>query len=340
MDLNPDNPHVVSWSDPQRLQPPGFLIPEALIPSNQVGRLLAALVACLLLTAASTALGQEPAQSLTIAFYAPSVYFENSVARAGFIDNLASRLETELSLRVQGQNLSNPDALTDADLAIVDGPYFASNRIGTPLASAEASFGTSGPLALLVSSSGPRRLSELRGRTLILPRGCPRLVDFITGTVLVGEISAEAFFGGIEYTANFESALSAVEQGRADATLGFADQAGASGLRTLDSYGVAPMPVVVAIAEGIDPALVERIGEVIRSYRGDQSIRGFSSYDSTSVSRFQTGCSTNAPQRTMLMTRPGMVTMEGWEIDLPTAVEPFPLTPPAVLLVVPPLEEP
>jgi hypothetical protein len=309
-----------------------------------LARLTPPTLLCLVVVASTLAGGARVAEAqpdeITIAFFAPSVYYSDSVARAGFVNGVASAVGEAVGVRARGLNVSRASDLDDADFAIVDGIYFADNETGTPLASAQSGGSNSAPLAILVGASGPSRLSDLRGGSLILPRVGDGLVDFVSHTVLHGEIDADAFFGEVEYASNIESALTSVGSGRADATLTFASYAGRSGLTVLDTYGEAPLPVVVQLNDDLPDEFARRVADAIREAEGSGEISGFGRYDGDAVGSFRRDASRARPSRDPLMVRPRSVSVAPGEISLPERDEDLTLGSPVDFVIVPAMEEP
>jgi ABC-type phosphate/phosphonate transport system substrate-binding protein len=308
------------------------------------GRSRALVGLAVLLATTSLALPSVPARAqddpLTLAFYAPNLFFSDSVARAGFVRSIAAQLESELGIDVEGVNLSSPEGLDRADFAIVDGIVYAARPRGEPIGAAEGASGREAPLALIVTSSGPSRLADLAGRTLLLPRGSERLEDFVTARVLHGEMRASEFFGAIEYASNVESALASVLSGDADVTLAFAEYGSRSGLRVLGRYDEAPLPVVVQLNGDLDPELARRVAEALRRTSGTGEIRGFTTFDDGVVRTFGRRSTREREMPQPLMTRARNVTLDPGDIGLPDVQEPLLLGSPVELLRLPEMEEP
>ena len=298
-----------------------------------------AVLLCTTLAGVNPAWSQTEEAEITVAFFAPSVYFDDSVARAGFISNLARQIENEIGVPVRGTNTSSARDLGNADFAIVDGQYFAGTDPGVPILSASSDGNTAKRLALIVASGGPGRLSDLRGSTLILPRVGDQLESFVSAEILRGEIDAADFFGDIQFTSNIESALSAVTSGRADATVAFADYAERAGLEALDRYSEAPLPVVVQLNDSLSDETVEAVRAALRRANGNAEIRSFASFDRDAVSSFQRAARRERPQRNPLMTPARTVTIPLGDVELPDAEEALPVPSPIGLFVVPPMEE-
>lgn len=283
---------------------------------------------------------QEEPDELTVAFFAPSLYFSDSVARAGFISSLAERVEEEIGRPVRGINISRSSDLSGADFAIVDGQHYAGSEQGRAFLSAESDGATSAQLALIAGAGGPTRVSELRGATLILPRVGDTLEDFLAAEVLRGEVSPAEFFGQIEYTSNVESALSAVSSGRADATLAFAEYGDGGGLSVLERYSEAPYAVLIQLDDRLPDDVAEGVQRAVRSMSGSGSISGFSSYDSDSVSSFRRAASRSRPSRAPIMLRARTVEVDVGDLELEEVEEALPLPAPVGLIRVPEMDEP
>ncbi len=304
-------------------------------------RLTRSLALSILLLCGSPLLAHaQDGEELTIAFFAPSVYFEDSLARASFVSSLAAQIEAQLGQTVRGINISSAGDLDSADFAIVDGQYFSGRQSGSPLLSARTDGSTTKELALVVASSGIDSLSELRGGTLILPRVGDQLESFVGAQVLQGEIDPSDFFGDIEYTSNIESALSAVASGRADATVAYNEYAGRSGLRSLQTYSEAPLAVAVQLNSGVDEATADVVRAALRDNSGSGGIGGFGSYDGDSVSSFRRAANRDREDRQPQMTQARTVTIDAGDVELRDVQEELPIGNPVRLLTVPTLEEP
>lgn len=306
-------------------------------------RLFGFLNVVVLLSAAhsSSTWAQDPPDDITIALFAPSIYFEDTVARASFISTVAGAIESEIGIPVMGVNFSSASDLDDVDFAIVDGFYFADSEIGDPLASAEHDGDTTAALGLLVgSSTGFESLSDLRSSRLILPRQNDLLEDFISAVVLHGELDAEEFFGEIEYTSNIESALSAVSQGRADATFGFAEYGSRSGLFVLAEYDDGPMPVVVQLNDDLSDDFADQVADAFQSISSRDPLDGFTRFDSGGVSAFSSDAARRRPSITPLMARGRSFSMVPADVSLPDFEESLSIGPAVELIEIPTMETP
>ncbi len=288
--------------------------------------LVAALTATLV---ATLALHPRPARAqseeLTIAVFAPTVRFADSVARARYATELAEALSAETGLTVRGVSVSGPSDLEGAHLAIIDGTYRSGGSEGEAILSGRVDGETTAPLALVVRGDGPARLSELRGGTLILPRSGELIEALVGSEVLHGEQHPSEFFGAVERTANIESALSAVAGGRADATVAFARDAEGAGLRVLQTLSAAPFPVVVVLDGDLDGATVDRLREALTSVRASGEPSRFGSFDSDALERFQRAARRAPPEPSPQMAPPRDVDFDPGALALdPDVAEPLP----------------
>lgn len=294
----------------------------------------------LLLSSVPLVAQAQDGDELTIAFFAPSIYFEDSLARASFVSSLAAQIEAQLGRTVRGINISSASDLADADFAIVDGQYYSGRQSGSPLLSARTDGSTTKRLALVVGSSGLGSLSELRGGILILPRVGDELESFVGAQVLRGEIEPSAFFGEIEYTSNIESALSAVASGRADATVAYDEYGGRSGLRVLQTYSEAPLAVAVQLNSEVDEATADIVRAALRDNSGSGGIGGFGSYDGDGVSSFRRAANREREDRQPQMTQARTVTIDAGDVELREVPEDLPTANPVGLVALPILVEP
>ena len=284
---------------------------------------------------------QDPPDDITVGLFVPSIYFEDTVARASFISTVAGAIESEIGIPVMGVNFSSAGDIDDVDFAIVDGIYYSDSEVGNPLASAEHDGDTTAPLGLLVgSSTGFESLSDLRSSRLILPRQNDLLEDFIGAIVLHGELDADEFFGEIEYTSNIESALSAISQGRADVTFGFAEYGSRGGLFVMEEYDDGPMPVVVQINDDLSDDFVDQVAEAFRSIGARAPLEGFSRFDSEGLSGFSSDAARNRPSRTPLMARGRSFSMDPADISLSDFEESLSIGPAVELIEIPTMETP
>ncbi len=274
-----------------------------------------ATLACFLAASSARTQTEPEPEPLTVALFAPGVYFDDSVARAGFVSSFAAELEARLERPVRGVNLSSASDLSDADIAIVDGMYLAGSSTGTPIMSARRDGSTSASLSLVVASSGPTRLADLRGTRLILPRSGGLLESLVSNRFLRGELEADEFFESIELTSNVESALSAVESGRAAAPLAVSAR-GPGGRRALAWGPPGPRAVVVLLETDLDDATREAVREVAA---GASSIgfSGFGSFDSGALTDFRGRANRGRATREPRLATSRRVEVEAGRIRLP-----------------------
>lgn len=286
----------------------------------------AALVAaCVVTLAPPPRPAHAQGEELTIAVFAPTVRFADSVARARYATELAESLSAETGLTVRGVSVSGPADLDGAHLAVVDGTYRSGGSSGEAILSGRIDGETSAPLALVVRSDGATRLADLRGGTLILPRAGDLLEELVTNEVLHGEQHVSEFFGSVDRTANVESALSAVAGGRADATVAFARDAEGAGLRVLQTLSAAPFPVVVVLDEGLDGATVERLREALAAVRASGEPSRFGGLDDDALERFRRAARRTPPERSPQMAPPRDVDFDPGALALdPDVSEPLP----------------
>ena len=290
---------------------------------------------------ASPAWAQDLPDDITIALFAPSIYFEDTVARASFISTVAGAIESEIGVPVMGVNFSSAGDLDDVDFAIVDGIYFADSEVGDPLASAEHDGDTTASLGLLVGSfTGFESLADLRSSRLILPRQNDLLEDFISAVVLHRELDADEFFAEIEYTSNIESALSAVSQGRADATFGFAEYGSRGGLFALAEYDDGPMPVVVQLNDDLSDDFADLVAEAFQSISSRNPLDGFTRFDSGGLSTFTSDAARRRPSRAPLMARGRSFSMDPADVSFPDFDESLSIGPAFELIEIPTMETP
>jgi hypothetical protein len=211
----------------------------------------------------------EELRTYTVAVFAPDINFSDSISKSGFVGGVASALASRTGLKWRGLAFANAGDLKSSgvDYAIIGGSWCAVACIGKPVAFASGSGAMS-----IVGRGG--KVSEMRGKTLILPQPAKAYEGFVTATLLGGEIAASEFFK-IKTTGDVRSAIAAVNVGAADLTVAFDAYAG--GLSVLYRSNASPLPVATQVNTNIEPEIADRIAKAFRGLpaSGGGIIRGF-----------------------------------------------------------------
>ncbi|MCA9563526.1 MAG: hypothetical protein KC561_08555 [Myxococcales bacterium] len=283
----------------------------------------------------ASAVWAQPSE-VTIGLFAPSVRFEDSVARAAYINQLAASVEEESGISVRGINLSDPSDLDDVDFAVVDGLYQAREHVGRSILTLEIDGQSS--LELGIYSASNERLSELAGQDLLLPRSGGALERLISTRALYSEVATDEFFGEVDSASNFESAVSSVQSGRAAATAGFDHFV--NELELVVSLGSGPTPEFVIINTSLPAELVEEVSDAVRSHAGRAPFSGVSPGASPSMGTFERSLSGSRLERQPIMAASRNVTIELGPLRLPEdEEEPVAFPQPGEMLSLPPLEQ-
>ena len=261
-----------------------------------LARKLAAFLVPALLAAS---LSNAHAQEVTMAVFAPSIDFGDSIGMAGYGERLAGQVASKSGVRVRVLALARAGDLQararsgSIDYAVVGGAYASVAGLGKPIAHAV------GAVRIVVAAkpgtgSTP---AALRGKTLILPQPATAYERFVSASLLAHEVSAKDFFV-LKTTKNVSSALAAVRLGQADLTVCLVPYATSAGLTILARRKAGPLPVVIQINRELDPVMAQKLATgfraasvsggkgVLRGFGGSgQGIRGFRSLARSGPSR-------------------------------------------------------
>lgn len=219
-------------------------------------------------------------ETITIGLFAPTAPFEGTGDRVSFVNGLADHLSGEAGgKKVIGKVFSSASAFSsavkkgDIQFAVIDAPYAAA--IGLPykiLASAVRDGSSTAPWQL-VAGSGISKLSDLKGKKVVVPSIGAKENAFVTNALLGGEVDA-SYFSKIIEAADARSAMTQVSNGKADAALvpgGVDLPSGVSRVMTLSSVG---WPMFVALP-GADDSLVRSFSSKAKSYSSSGAFSGF-----------------------------------------------------------------
>jgi len=228
--------------------------------------------------------GVAAAQSITIGLYAPTAPFEGTGDRVSFVNALAAHLARDANgAKVTGKVYSSAGSFAAAakkgeiQFAVVDAPYAAA--LGLPwkmLGSAEREGGSTAAWQV-VAGSGIGKLSQLRGKKVVVPSIGAKESAFVTNVLLDGEVDG-AYFGKIIEAADARSAVTMVSVGKADAAFVPAGIDLPAGVRTVLTLGQVGWPMFVALPTA-DEARTRAFAARVKSFHGTGAFSGFGSAD-------------------------------------------------------------
>lgn len=238
------------------------------------------LVIALLLVSVGSAHADD---TITVGLYAPTAPFDGTADRVGFVDALAKHLEGSAGgKKVKGKVFSSASSFSsavkkgDIQFAVIDAPYAAA--IGLPykiLGSAQRSGSSTGQWQV-VSNSGLKNLSDLKGKKVVVPSIGAKETAFVTNALLDGEVDA-GYFDKIVEAADPKSAITMVSVGKADAAFvpSGVDTSGMSVVMTLGAVG---WPMFVALP-GADESLTKSFGTAVKKFSSSSAFSGFAGAD-------------------------------------------------------------
>jgi hypothetical protein len=215
----------------------------------------------------------EPAQTITIGIYAPTVEFGAAQARLAYVQGLAKAIEQNTGLKTSAQSYANVAALKkDAvDFAIIDGVCYATNLGWKLLATANIGGGTTRAWALYASTG--ETIAALKGKKLaFIATGCND-AGFVDNAMLESEVDP-AFFGARSGKPDLTAAIAEVASYKA-ANAVFAPVGTAKGLTKVFDTGAVPNPAFVEIGGRFPAAIVDRVAQTVVGYGGSGAIAGW-----------------------------------------------------------------
>lgn len=242
---------------------------------------LAVVLAALVLAALAAPVAAE---TLTVGVFSPSAPFPSAAARVGLASALGDHLGKALGDRGVGRVYARAGDFAaavkkgDVAVAVVDPAYLAATGGYTVIAAAVRAGDTN--QAWQVLARGATKVSELRGKRLLVPANGGRESDFVLN-VLFGGVE-RGFFAAIEPTPDTASALASLGLGKADAVVvpvGVELPAGATQVIALPAIST---PVLVAYG-AVTPARRSALVAAAASFKGDAAIAGFRAVDGDGV---------------------------------------------------------
>jgi len=230
--------------------------------------------------------GVADADNITVGVFTPSAIFPSTTARV----ELASRLGDHLGKALGGTGTGRVYARAgdfasavkrgEVQVALVDATYLSSADGGYTVIGAATRGGESQHAWQLVAKT-TSKISDLKGKRVIVPTNGGRETDFVLNVMLAGEVARD-FFGKIEPAPDTAAALAALGLGRADVAVvpvGVDLPAGTSTILTL-----APIagPVLVAYAT-VSATQRQTLVAAAGSFKGDSTVGGFRASDGDGI---------------------------------------------------------
>ena len=228
------------------------------------------------------------AAPITLGLFAPSAPFPSTAERVELANRLGAELGKALNAPGSGRVYARAADFAAAvkrgevTLALVDPVYLAS-----PAARAASSFAVIA-VALAADAKAERtwqlvarggaKLTELKGKRVLVPSLGGRKTEFVINVLLGGEVGRD-FFAKIDPAPDTASALAALELGKADATV--VPVTGELPAGTAEVLLPALSNPVLVVYGGIDRAAVLAAA---LGFKSDSPIAGFSAADGRIVS--------------------------------------------------------
>jgi hypothetical protein len=222
--------------------------------------------------------------TITIGLFAPTAPFDGTGDRVSFVNALAEHLESDAGgKKVRGKVYSSATAFAsavkskDIQYAVIDAPYAAALGLPYKVLGAAVRDGSSTVSWQLVAGSGVSKLSDLKGKKVVVPSIGTKENAFVTNVLLDGEVEA-GYFAKILEAADAKSALTMVSVGKADAALVPSGVDIPSGMSKVMSLGTVGWPMFVALPGG-DEARTKAFASRARSFSSSGAFSGFTGGD-------------------------------------------------------------
>lgn len=224
------------------------------------------------------------ADTITVGVFAPSAPFPSTAAKVELASKLGDAIGAALGEKAVGRVYARAGDFGaavkkgDVTIALVDATYLASASGYTVIAGSVRGGDTTQAWQLV--AKGASKLTDLRGKRVLVPANGGRETEFVLNVLLGG--LEKTFFGKIEAAADTASALSALGLGKADAAVvpvGVDLPAGATAVLTLPGLAT---PVLVTYGT-LTAAQRSAIAAAVTGFRGDATIGGFRAVDGDGV---------------------------------------------------------
>jgi len=222
--------------------------------------------------------------TITVGLFAPTAPFSGTGDRVSFVNGLADHLSSVANgKKVTGKVYSSAGAFSsavkkgDIQFAVVDAPYAAALGLPYKILASAVRDGSSTVSWILVGGSGVSKLSDLKGKKVVVPSIGAKENAFVTNSLLDGEVDA-GYFDKILEANDPGSALTMVSVGKADAAFVPSGVDIPGGLTKIMSLGSVGWPMFVSLP-GNDDALVKAFASRAKSYSASGAFSGFAGAD-------------------------------------------------------------
>ncbi len=230
---------------------------------------------------------EAAAGTLVVGVFAPRLYFQNSLARTSYANDVAARLSARTGLAISGRGFA-----TRADFdgqvqkgrvqfAVVEAQLQA-ERGFVALGQGTAAGASGRPMVLVVSPGAPAGIGGLKGRTLALVTVGSKDKAFIMNHLLQGQVPGDWF--KTVPARDVQSALGLVKLGKADAAFTFAGST--EGLPVAFQSRPVPLPVFVQTDKSLAPDVVARVKDALGAASAANGVfDGFAGLDAGALGR-------------------------------------------------------
>lgn len=225
------------------------------------------------LLASAPAAAQPTPRKLVVGLYAPSVDLGAGTARLAYVRALGKVIEQATGMPVDARSYANLSTLEGdkVDLAIVDGPCYATRPSWQLLATATIDNTTARPYALYASVPGG--VDALRGKKLAyVAAGCSDAA-FVDHAMFASQLDA-GFFAARSGRADLTAAIAEVAAYKAAHAV-FAPVGSTRGLIKVFDAGTVPNPAFVALGNGLPAATIEKATAAVLGYASTNAITGW-----------------------------------------------------------------
>lgn len=242
------------------------------------------ILVALLALVASESPAHAQSDTITIGLFAPTAPFDGTGDRVSFVNDLAKHLEGDAGgKKVTGKVYSSAKAFSDAvkkkdiQYAVVDAPYAAALGLPWKILGSATRDGASTVSWQLVAGAGISKLSDLRGKKVVVPNIGTKEKAFVTNALLDGEVEAD-YFSAILEAADAKSALTMVSVGKADAAFVPSGVDIPSGLSKVMGLGTIGWPMFVALP-GAEDSRTKAFSSRVKSFSTSGAFGGFAGAD-------------------------------------------------------------
>jgi len=230
--------------------------------------------------------GTAHAEPVTVGVFAPTAPFPSTSARVELAQRLGDSLGKSTGgtgtgkVYLRASDFAAAVRKGDITIALVDATYLAATGGNYTVLAAAVRGGDTTHTWQLVAK-GNLKVTDLRGKRVLVPAVGGREPDFIYNVMLGGEVGRD-FFAKLEAAPDTSSALAALNLGKAEAAIVPAGVELAPGTQTVLTLPSISGPVLVAF--GAMPA--ERraaLAQAAGAFKGDTTITGFRASDGEAV---------------------------------------------------------